>query len=298
MREAPEISVIIPTRNGERTLPEVLDAVFGQRCDEAFEVLVIDSASTDRTLEIVSGYPARVHRIAKEEFSHSGTRNLGATLSRATRWLVFLNQDAAPTDSRWLANLVASMSAGPGLQAVHAAEVVRNGTAPYLSGCSSYVFHSIDAAGVHVIEPHVLERNAHLPRGQQRALFPFATVCAMFDKAHFLAHPFDERLVWGEDLGWAVANSRAGFASGCTADARVFHHHDYTPAELRTIMEHTARLYGEVFGWSTTADELLAEHAGPAAPNPARRAPWRRALATVAGAARRLVGAPREGPSS
>ena len=63
-------------------------------------------------------------------------------------------------------------------------------------------------------------------------------------------------------------------------------------------MEHTARLYGEVFGWSTTADELLAEHAGPAAPNPARRSTWRRALATEAGAARRLVGAPREGPSS
>jgi glycosyltransferase involved in cell wall biosynthesis len=297
MLQPPEISVIIPTRNGEGMLPGTLDAVFGQRCDERFEVLVIDSESTDRTCDIVSKYPARLHGIKKEEFSHSGTRNLGARMSSATRWLVFLNQDATPTDERWLANLVASMSAGPGLKAVSAAEVVRNGDRPYLSGCSSYVFHSVDASGVHVIEPHVLERSAHLSRPAQRALFPFSTVCAMFEKTHFLAHPFDERLPWGEDLGWAVASSRAGFASGCTASARVYHHHDYTPEELRVIMEHTARLYGQVFGWSLTADQLLAEYGGSPDPEPPRRRPWDRALRAFSGAARRVLGVRDEGRS-
>jgi glycosyltransferase involved in cell wall biosynthesis len=294
MTQAPEISVIIPTRNGERTLPEVLDAVYGQRCDERFEVLVIDSASTDATCDILSRYPARVHRIAKEDFSHSGTRNLGARMSAATRSVVFLNQDAVPTDDRWLANLCAGLSAGPDLKAVSAAEVVRNGGKPYLSGCSSYVFQSLDASGVHVIEPHVLERNAHLTRQLQRALFPFSTVCAVFDKAHFLAHPFDERLPWGEDLGWAVAASRAGFASGCSASARVYHHHDYTPEELRAIMEHTARLYGQVFGWTVTAAELLAESGLAPPPEPPRRRSWSRALRA---AARRLLGGGHEGRS-
>lgn len=296
MAQAPEISVILPTRNGERTLGVVLDAVYGQRCETSFEVLVVDSASTDATRDIVARYPARLHVIAKEDFSHSGTRNLGARLSAATRWLVFLNQDAVPTDDRWLANLRDGMAAAPGLTALHAAEVVRNGDRPYISGCASYVFHSLDATGVHVIEPHVLERNAHLPRQQQRALFPFATVCAMFDKPHFLAHPFDESLSWGEDLGWAVANSRAGFASGCTASARVYHHHVYGPEEIRVIMEHTARLYGQVFGWSVTADELLAEHGGSPPPEP-RRKPWSRAIDRLSRAARRVLGARHEGRS-
>jgi glycosyltransferase involved in cell wall biosynthesis len=297
MAQSPEISVVIPSRNGERTLPEVLEAIYGQRCDHRFEVLVIDSASTDATRDIVSRHPARLHPIRKEDFSHSGTRNLGARMSAATRWVVFVNQDAAPTDSRWLASLVAAMSEHPELKAVSGAEVVRNGGHPYLSGCASMVFRSMDARGVHVIEPNVLERSAHLPRSAQRALFPFTTVCAMFDKAHFLAHPFDERLPWGEDLGWAVANSRAGFASGCTASARVYHHHDYTQEELRAIMEHTARLYGQVFGWNVTAEELLAEYGPPPAAEPTRRRSWQRALRALSGAARRVLGPRDEGRS-
>lgn len=289
MVKPPKISVVIPTRNGEKTLPEVLEAVYGQRCESTFDVLVIDSSSTDRTRDIVSRHPARLHVIAKEEFSHSRTRNLGARMAAGSRWIVFLNQDAVPTDDRWLANLVESISAGPDLKAVSAAEVVRNGDSPYLSGSVSYVFQSLEAQGVHVIEPRVLERSTHLPRRVQRALFPFSTVCALFDRAHFLAHPFDERLSWGEDLGWVVANSRAGFAAACTSTARVFHHHDYTADELRSIMEHTARLYRQVFGWGVTADQLLATGGAPpeALPPLARVG---QALGKLSRAARRVLG--------
>ncbi len=285
----PEISVIIPTRNGERTLPEVLDGVFRQECQLSFEVIVIDSASGDGTCELARQHPVRLYGIAQESFSHSGTRNYGATLSKAERYLVFLNQDAVPTDERWLSDLVMSMEHAPELKAASAAEVVRSGDHPYISGCSSYVFKGIDDRGVHVIEPHVLERNRHLRRSEQRALFPFSTVCAIFDKPHFMAHPFDESLTWGEDLGWAVANSRSGFASGCTALARVYHHHDYTLAELRAIMEHTARLYRLVFGWECTADELLAESGCIPDQGPLRA--WKRTLLqSLSRASRRLLG--------
>ncbi len=286
----PDISIIIPTRNGEHTLPEVLDGIFRQKSDLSFEVIVIDSASSDGTRELALRYPVRWYGIAQKDFSHSGTRNYGARLSDAERNLVFLNQDAVPTDELWLSHLVASMEYAPGLKAVSAAEVVRNGDHPYISGCSSYVFQRMDAEGVHVIEPHVLERSPHLSRAEQRALFPFSTVCAMFEKEHFLAHPFDERLSWGEDLGWAVENSRGGFASGCTALARIYHHHDYSATELRTIMEHTARLYREIFGWEYTADELLVEagYTPKEKPVPAWRRSLRRLLPGGSGSILRL----------
>ncbi|MGB1583744.1 MAG: glycosyltransferase family 2 protein, partial [Solirubrobacterales bacterium] len=47
------ISVVLPVLNGEELLDEVLTAVTGQVIDEPFEVLVIDSGSSDRSLEIV-----------------------------------------------------------------------------------------------------------------------------------------------------------------------------------------------------------------------------------------------------
>jgi rhamnosyltransferase len=284
LQRRPDISVIIPTRNGEQTLAEVLERVFRQRCPLSFEVIVVDTASTDGTRELVGRHPVTMYGIREEDFSHSRTRNHAAQAAKADRYLVFLNQDAVPTDEHWLAHLVTSIQHGPELKAVSAAEVVRHGATRRISGCASYVFKSIESSGVHVIEPHVLERNSHLSRAQQRALFPFSTVCAIFDKQHVLAHPFDERLTWGEDLGWAVENSRAGFASGCTALARVFHHHDYAPAELRAIMEQTARLYRSVFDWDCTVDELLRE--GGHVPKEGRLAAWRRSLRRVLSGAR------------
>lgn len=292
----PEISIVIPTRNGARTLPEVLAQVFRQRCEHSFEVIVVDTASTDGTVELVKRHPVRLYGVRPEEFSHSRTRNYGAILAEGERYLVFLNQDAVPTDDRWLAHLVESFRAFPGLKAVSAAEVVRNGKRPYVSGCSSYAFKSVGARHVHVIEPRVLERNGHLPRARQRELFPFSTVCAMFDRAHFEAHPFDERLVWGEDLAWAVENSRAGFASGCTALARVYHHHAYSPAELAVIMERTAELYRHVFGWECTAEEVFAE--GGFAPSVPPASPWRRSLSRVLSAVRRSVAGRAQGEES
>lgn len=46
------ISVIIPTYNEERALPQTLRELFRQSGD--YEVIVVDGSSTDRTSEIVT----------------------------------------------------------------------------------------------------------------------------------------------------------------------------------------------------------------------------------------------------
>ena len=76
------VTVVVPTLNGARYLDENLTAVLGQRLPAPLrlEVLVIDSGSTDRTLEILDRFADRIrlHRITREEFSHGGTRDAGA----------------------------------------------------------------------------------------------------------------------------------------------------------------------------------------------------------------------------
>jgi hypothetical protein len=49
----PEISVVVPARNGARSLPALLDSLARQTLSrERFEVVVVDNASSDRTAEI------------------------------------------------------------------------------------------------------------------------------------------------------------------------------------------------------------------------------------------------------
>ena len=49
----PIVSIVIRTKNEGRFMGQTLSAIFGQEIELPFEVIVIDSGSTDRTLKIV-----------------------------------------------------------------------------------------------------------------------------------------------------------------------------------------------------------------------------------------------------
>lgn len=254
----PSVSIIIPAKNGAPRFSRVLEAVFAQQTSRSFEVIVIDSGSTDETLEIARQHAVRLYEIPPGEFSHSRTRNYGASLSRASQYLIFLNQDAVPSDVFWLEDLVRSIEWVPELKAVCATELVEDKTYYNVSGVASYVFRNSHTKGVHVIAPNILEQMLDLSPWQQRELFPFTTVCAIFDKQHFMKYPFEEEISWGEDLHWAVKNSNKGYASGCSSLSCVYHHHRYTEAELVEIRTHTVLLCRELFGLRLDSDELYS----------------------------------------
>ena len=72
------ISVTITVRNEERNLPNLLDSLVAQ--EKPIEIIIVDSASEDRTLEIARSYAQR-HPYIKI-YEHGGTRgesrNFGA----------------------------------------------------------------------------------------------------------------------------------------------------------------------------------------------------------------------------
>ncbi len=57
------VTVAIPVLNGARYLDEVLEAVRSQRIDRELEILIVDSGSTDGSLEIARRHGAVVHEI-------------------------------------------------------------------------------------------------------------------------------------------------------------------------------------------------------------------------------------------
>jgi len=106
---APEASLIILTRNGGEHFPGLLESIYSQKYGGDFEVIMIDSGSTDGTLQAAAGYPVRLLQIDPRQFHHGRTRNLGAGMALG-KYLVFITQDALPLNDRWLQRLTDSFA--------------------------------------------------------------------------------------------------------------------------------------------------------------------------------------------
>ncbi len=76
----PFISVVIPNRNGEATLPACLGAATSSDYPH-YEVVVVDDASTDGSVEVIEGYPCRLVRL-ETKGGASKARNSGAEAAR------------------------------------------------------------------------------------------------------------------------------------------------------------------------------------------------------------------------
>jgi len=71
-----QISVIIPNRNGERTIAQCLGSVFASMHD-SFEVIVVDDVSQDRSVEIIRNFPCRLLSLSQHHGA-ARARNEGA----------------------------------------------------------------------------------------------------------------------------------------------------------------------------------------------------------------------------
>ena len=65
---SPEVSVIIRTLNEEQYLDQLLEGIMSQNTLLTFEIVLIDSGSTDRTLDIAKAYNCRIMHIRRRNF--------------------------------------------------------------------------------------------------------------------------------------------------------------------------------------------------------------------------------------
>ncbi|RMG05296.1 MAG: glycosyltransferase family 2 protein [Nitrospirae bacterium] len=98
------VSVIIPTFNGERTLPQLLGGLASQT-HKVDEIIVVDSSSDDNTRDVASSFGIVPILIRREEFNHGSTRNMAASVAKG-EILVFMTQDAIPANKEMIENLI------------------------------------------------------------------------------------------------------------------------------------------------------------------------------------------------
>ena len=100
-------SVIIPVRNGSRTMQECLEALLAQNLGQGFEVIVVDDGSTDNTAGIVEKYP-RAKLIKQKPLGPAEARNNGAENADG-EIIVFTDADCVP-EKNWLFEMLRPFS--------------------------------------------------------------------------------------------------------------------------------------------------------------------------------------------
>src|SRR3989344_3991542 len=100
----PETSIIIRTHNEEKHIGNLLRAIKEQEYKD-YEVIVVDSGSTDGTLDIASKHEAKIINIESRNFTFGYALNVGAEAASG-KYLVMVSAHVLPRDKHWLSNMV------------------------------------------------------------------------------------------------------------------------------------------------------------------------------------------------
>jgi glycosyltransferase involved in cell wall biosynthesis len=109
----PRISVVIPVRNSERTLPQSLDSVFAQTV-QPYEIIVVDGLSTDGTVDLLKRHGDKLKWISESDSGTSDAINKGFALATGDYVTVLLADDFFP-DEHVFEKMAAKLSAEPAI---------------------------------------------------------------------------------------------------------------------------------------------------------------------------------------
>ena len=214
-----DISIIILTKNGGANFPRLLERILEQRFGGSYEVIVIDSGSTDSTLEAARSQPVILKQIPPQEFHHGRTRNLGVEMARGD-YIVFITQDALPLDEKWLQHLIDGFD-DASVAMVVGRQIPWEHTRPPEKFFCYYnfpAFKIVVQSGADYYHDNVFISNVN----------------SAFRREILLEHKFDENIVMAEDKEIAARLLKNGMTVNYEPSAPVYHAHDYS---LKSLFE-------------------------------------------------------------
>ncbi|MBJ6360264.1 glycosyltransferase family 2 protein [Paenibacillus sp. GCM10012307] len=213
------ISVLIPTYNASHDIRSLLTKLYEQDIGQnEMEIIVIDSSSTDSTVEIIRHeFPKTVLEIIpNESFDHGGTRNRLAAMATG-EFLLFMTQDAIPYDLSLLSSMHKVFNDKQ--VAVCFARQIPKDDAGDLE---------IFARGFNYPETSLLKTKSKIEQLGIKTFFN-SNVCSMYRKEYFnTLGGFPERIILNEDMIFASRAIFKDLSVYYCAEARVYHSHNYT----------------------------------------------------------------------
>lgn len=209
----PLVSICCTAYNHEKYLAQTLESFLNQRCDFAYEILIHDDVSTDRTAEIIREYAARYPHIIRPMFQTQNQYSRGVPINETFnfprargKYIALCEGDDYWCDPDKLQRQIAHMESDPGC------------TFCFTNG---YVH---DEAGVHPDRPFLpyYENEKSLFTGESRAFtldeiarvnfIPTASFVFRVDALRALPPSFTQRECQHGDLRMRLFLTAAGHA--------------------------------------------------------------------------------------
>jgi GT2 family glycosyltransferase len=113
------LSAVVITENEEDNVEDCIESVIAaaRRAVSSFEVILVDSASSDRTVELASDYPVTIRRIPAEHVVSCGAGRYVGEAVASGEFLLHVDGDMELTET-WLAEAVAYLRANDDVAAV------------------------------------------------------------------------------------------------------------------------------------------------------------------------------------
>jgi glycosyltransferase involved in cell wall biosynthesis len=115
-----DISVVIPVFNGGRKIRRCVRALKRQRTQRAYEIIVVDDGSTDRSLQWIKGNGIRVFKQGNQ--GPAAARNLGVEKARG-KIVLFTDADCEPLED-WIEQMARPLE-DPSVSGVKGAYLTR-----------------------------------------------------------------------------------------------------------------------------------------------------------------------------
>ncbi len=214
------VSIVIRTLNEARYLGDLLEMIGKQELGAGLdcEVVLIDSGSTDDTVDIAQAHGCRITTITKKEFSFGRSLNRGCEFAKGDI-LVFISGHCVPTRTTWLRDLCQ----------------------PIMDGMVSYAYgRQVGDNDSNFAERRIFGK--YFPEQSQvpqEGFFCNNANSAVLRSA-WEAFRFDEELTGLEDMHLAKRLVEADQKVGYVAPAAVFHHHNESWADVRRRFEREA----------------------------------------------------------
>jgi len=204
----PRVTVIMRSKNSDWVIAQALAALYSQTYKD-FELLVVDSGSTDRTLEIVKQYPCRLIQIEAKAYYPGSVLNMAIEQTEADI-IIFQNSDGVPLSPHTLQRLV-SVFDDAAIDAALTRQIPRPEAFDWVRRDYRLSFPDV----------------AQTPDWIRLSLPMAAMRKSAWEKHHFYEDAWaSEDTEWGE---WAVQN---GMKIKYVPDAIIMHSHNYTLKQI------------------------------------------------------------------
>ena len=217
----PKISIVIPTLNGGKYFQDLLQKLSRQVADCEYEIVVIDSGSTDGTIDAATKAGCKILRVAPREFNHGATRNR-AIEATSGEFVVLMTQDAEPADKFLLWSIIRPFS-DETVAGVFARQSPRPDADPITKrNLNSWVTGRLQQERKSVASADALQSLSPM---DQLILCTFDNVCSAIRRDVWLREPFGV-MKFGEDIEWSKRVLSSGWAIAYEPQAHVIHSHD------------------------------------------------------------------------